>query len=127
MKILGKTTRGKIFRLALLSYLLYLDLEAPGYLQFKNPIEPFVSWVPVANLLSCPSDELVAIPPIPIVKSLETKRATEDSLRAKFGNPVCKKNNQLYFKLESMGIKYFLKTSVDESGKITGYSLYKDN
>ena len=125
MKILGSTTRGKLFRLALISYLIYLDIEAPGYLKFKNPLEPFVSAVPVANFLSCPSDELVSVPPIPLIKSLETKKATEDNLRQKFGNPICKKNNQLYFKLESAGKKYYLNAKVSEDGKVTGYTLYK--
>lgn len=125
MSILGKTTRGKAVRAGLLAFCLYLDLESPGYLKLKSPLEPFVSYLPVQNFLNCPSREVMTLPVIPGLSSLESKSLTERDLRQKFGNPICIKNGLSYFKVEAFGKQYFIAAKINEIGKLEGYKVYQ--
>ena len=125
VSILGKTTRGKIVRVLGLMYCLYLDLESPGYMQFSNPIEPFIGVLPVQNLLNCPSNEVISIPAIPGITDLGSKSLTEADLKRKLGDPICLKDGMQYFKIEAFKQKYYLKANINDAGKVIGYKFFK--
>lgn len=124
--IFGKSIRGKVFRLGLVLFALYLDVETPGYLTFKDPVEPFIEYLPVQNLLHCPSTELLTVPPIPGLTNLDSKELSERDLRLKLGDPICIKAGYKYYKIEAVNQKYYISVKTNDLGKVTGFKFWKD-
>jgi hypothetical protein len=126
--IFGKTVRGKAIRAALIALFLYLDIESPGYLKFKNPIEPLLTILPVENALECPRGEIATIPPIiPLTKALGSKSASVEQISAKLGSPICKKDSDYYWKVETLGQKLFLRATIKDDGSVASYKFYKND